>query len=166
MDDLHDEGEAGSEKPGFDRRDLLKKGAIGAGAAGVVWAAPKIEGLSLRPDYASAGTSGPGNDTPNIPSDLQFDHNSLSSGGPFTATSANETVNYNSNNIGPIQDGSTVDTTLSIISTTTPGTITSVNFNPFDDGSYGGTFTPNGSNAQWSVVDVDGAIMHVTMHFN
>ena len=50
--------------PGFDRRNLMKKGAAAVGAAGVVWAAPKIEGLSLRPDYASAGTRGPGNDTP------------------------------------------------------------------------------------------------------
>ena len=38
------------------RRDLLKKGAVGATVAGVVWQAPKVRGLSLRPDYAAAGT--------------------------------------------------------------------------------------------------------------
>jgi hypothetical protein len=38
------------------RRDALKKAAIGAGIAGAVWSAPRIEGLSLVPDYAAAGT--------------------------------------------------------------------------------------------------------------
>lgn len=36
------------------RRGLLKKAAVGAATAGVVWTAPRIEGLSLRPDYAAA----------------------------------------------------------------------------------------------------------------
>jgi hypothetical protein len=40
---------------GVSRRDLIKKGAIGTGAAvGIAWAAPKIEGLSLQPAYAAA----------------------------------------------------------------------------------------------------------------
>jgi hypothetical protein len=42
------------------RRDALKKAAIGAGIAGAVWSAPRIEGLSLVPDYAAAGTIPPG----------------------------------------------------------------------------------------------------------
>jgi hypothetical protein len=40
----------------LDRRDLLKKGAVGVGVVGVVWAAPHIQRLSLRPDYASAAS--------------------------------------------------------------------------------------------------------------
>lgn len=38
------------------RRDLLRKAAVGFGVAAGVWVAPKIEGLSLTPDYAAAGT--------------------------------------------------------------------------------------------------------------
>jgi hypothetical protein len=38
------------------RRNALKKAAVGAGVAGAVWVAPKIDGLSIVPDYASAGT--------------------------------------------------------------------------------------------------------------
>lgn len=39
------------------RRDALKKAALGGAAAAAVWSAPKIEGLSVVPDYASAGTN-------------------------------------------------------------------------------------------------------------
>lgn len=48
-----------SEKSGIDRRAAIKKGVIGSAIVGVAWSAPKVEGLSLRPDYASAA-SGPG----------------------------------------------------------------------------------------------------------
>ncbi|MGH9028067.1 MAG: twin-arginine translocation signal domain-containing protein [Acidimicrobiales bacterium] len=53
------EGVEESTKEPFrlDRRDLLKKGAIGAAAVGVVWAAPEIIGLTTAPAYAQ-GTSG------------------------------------------------------------------------------------------------------------
>lgn len=34
----------------------MKKAAVGATAAGIVWSAPKVEGFSLRPDYAAAGS--------------------------------------------------------------------------------------------------------------
>jgi len=40
------------------RRDLLKKGAMGAGVVGVVWAAPAIEGLTLSPAYGVAASGG------------------------------------------------------------------------------------------------------------
>lgn len=40
----------------MDRRAALKKAAVAAGTAGAVWAAPRIEGLSITPDYAAAGT--------------------------------------------------------------------------------------------------------------
>ncbi len=43
---------------GTSRRDALKKGAAFVGTAGVVWSAPRVEGLSLRPNYAAA-SSGP-----------------------------------------------------------------------------------------------------------
>jgi len=39
------------------RRDAIKKAAAAAATAGLVWSAPRIEGLSLRPNYASAGSA-------------------------------------------------------------------------------------------------------------
>lgn len=45
----------GSER--MARRDALKKAATGAAVAGAVWAGPRVEGLSLAPDYAAAGTA-------------------------------------------------------------------------------------------------------------
>lgn len=39
------------------RREALKKAAVGAATVGAVWAGPRIEGLSLVPDYAAAGTA-------------------------------------------------------------------------------------------------------------
>lgn len=39
------------------RREALKKAATGAAVAGAVWAGPRVEGLSLAPDYAAAGTA-------------------------------------------------------------------------------------------------------------
>jgi len=38
------------------RRDAIKKAAAAAATAGVVWTAPRIEGLSLRPNYAAASS--------------------------------------------------------------------------------------------------------------
>lgn len=50
----------GEETPStLDRRKLLKRGAFAAGVAGAAWAAPRVEGLSLRPDYAAAATNNP-----------------------------------------------------------------------------------------------------------
>jgi hypothetical protein len=40
------------------RRDALKKAAVGAGVAGIVWTAPRIADLSLAPDYAAASSGG------------------------------------------------------------------------------------------------------------
>jgi hypothetical protein len=40
------------------RRDALKKAAVGAGVAGIVWSAPKIADLSLAPDFAAAASGG------------------------------------------------------------------------------------------------------------
>lgn len=40
----------------IDRRSAMKKAAAAAAAAGAVWSAPRIDGLSLVPDYAAAGT--------------------------------------------------------------------------------------------------------------
>ena len=44
----------------LSRRDAIRKAIIGGGVAATVWSAPKIEGFSVAPDYASAasGTSG------------------------------------------------------------------------------------------------------------
>lgn len=41
----------------IDRRTAIKKAALGAATAGVVWTAPRIEGLTLRPNYAAAGSA-------------------------------------------------------------------------------------------------------------
>jgi hypothetical protein len=67
---------------GIDRRNLMRKAALGAAVTGAVWAAPKIEGLSLRPDYASAGSTGGGGDNP-APALFDFKVQ-LSSGAAFT----------------------------------------------------------------------------------
>jgi len=56
---------------GLGRRDVLKRGAIGAGVMGVVWASPVIEGLSLRPDYAAAASGRQGN--PHCTADYKSD---------------------------------------------------------------------------------------------
>ena len=50
----HDQERGGA----LNRRDLLKKTAVGAAAAGVVWSAPRVEGLSMRPSYAAASSAG------------------------------------------------------------------------------------------------------------
>jgi len=42
----------------LNRRAAIKKATTGAVVAGVVWNAPRIEGLALRPNYASAGSAG------------------------------------------------------------------------------------------------------------
>lgn len=38
------------------RRAIIKKAAAGAAVAGAAWMAPRVDGLSLVPDYASAAT--------------------------------------------------------------------------------------------------------------
>ena len=45
-----------AEHSAVSRRDALRKGAAAAAVTGVAWSAPRIEGLSLRPDYAAAQT--------------------------------------------------------------------------------------------------------------
>jgi hypothetical protein len=39
------------------RRDALKKAAAAGAVSAAVWAAPRVDGLSIAPDYASAGTN-------------------------------------------------------------------------------------------------------------
>jgi len=38
------------------RRDALRKAAAGAATAGIIWSAPRVEGLSMRPNYAGASS--------------------------------------------------------------------------------------------------------------
>lgn len=38
------------------RREAMRRAAAGAAVAGAAWAAPKVEGLSVLPDYAAAAT--------------------------------------------------------------------------------------------------------------
>ncbi|MCO5311826.1 MAG: hypothetical protein M9952_02690 [Microthrixaceae bacterium] len=63
------------------RRDALKKAAAGAAVGGVVWAAPRVEGLSLVPNYASAGTATAG------PITFVIESTSRSDGGGYYADS-------------------------------------------------------------------------------
>lgn len=48
------QAEGGGER--IARREALKKAIAGTTVAGAVWVAPKVEGLSVIPDYAAAGT--------------------------------------------------------------------------------------------------------------
>lgn len=41
------------------RRDFLRKTAVATGVTAATWAAPNIQGLSLRPDYAAAASCSP-----------------------------------------------------------------------------------------------------------
>ena len=60
---LEAESESESESEAGDgsqsRRDMLRKAAVGATTAGIVWSMPKIEGGSLVPDAAGAATYSP-----------------------------------------------------------------------------------------------------------
>lgn len=47
-----------TEDEGINRREAIRKTAIGAATAGVIWSAPQVKGLHLRPAYAAAA-SGP-----------------------------------------------------------------------------------------------------------
>jgi hypothetical protein len=51
----------------ISRRDALKKGAIGAGVIGVVWSAPVIEGLAIRPAYGAVAS---GQQSPHCTADV------------------------------------------------------------------------------------------------
>ncbi|MBI2704887.1 MAG: hypothetical protein HYX32_06310 [Actinobacteria bacterium] len=92
MDDIDGEAapseDAGNEDPstehtGVDRRDLLRKTVVGAGVAGLVWSAPRIEGLSVRPDYAAAA-SHPTDTDPSQPFDQSFPMDTTGTPGPYT----------------------------------------------------------------------------------
>lgn len=50
-------GASSSDAAQAARRDTLKKAAAAAGVAAATWVAPRIDGLSIRPDYAAAGTA-------------------------------------------------------------------------------------------------------------
>lgn len=54
--DGSDEAPADGATGGIDRRSAIKKMVVGGAVAGVAWAAPRVEGLSLRQDYAAAGS--------------------------------------------------------------------------------------------------------------
>jgi hypothetical protein len=47
-----------SDSAELDRRAALKKAAAAAAGAGAVWTAPKVQGLSLSPNFAAAGGAG------------------------------------------------------------------------------------------------------------
>lgn len=50
----------------ISRRSALRKAAAGAAVAGAVWAAPRVEGLSIVPDYAAAASGSVGALTLNL----------------------------------------------------------------------------------------------------
>ena len=55
-----EEGVESADESGIERRmarrEALKRAAAGGAVGGAVWVAPKVEGLSLVPNYAAAGT--------------------------------------------------------------------------------------------------------------
>ena len=57
----------------MNRRAMLKKAAVGASAAGLVWSAPRVEGLSLRPNYAAAASGA----VTSVVFDLRFNSTSV-----------------------------------------------------------------------------------------
>ena len=56
----HDGRDDGAEEPVSDaladRRKVIKRAAAGAAVAGAAWMAPRVQGLSLLPDFAAAST--------------------------------------------------------------------------------------------------------------
>ena len=50
-------GELESGDSGSSRRNALRKAAVASGVAAAAWVAPRVDGLSVRPDYAAAGTA-------------------------------------------------------------------------------------------------------------
>lgn len=51
-----DESSERTQPDEFARREALKKAAAAGAVGGAIWAGPRIAGLSITPDYASAGT--------------------------------------------------------------------------------------------------------------
>lgn len=54
--DVPVDGSGRADEEVVARRSAMKKAAAGAAAAGALWAAPRVEGLSLVPDFAEAAT--------------------------------------------------------------------------------------------------------------
>lgn len=48
--------DAGQDAARHSRRDAMKKAALASSAAAVVWAAPRVEGFRVAPDYAAAAS--------------------------------------------------------------------------------------------------------------
>jgi hypothetical protein len=87
--------DAASRVPAPGRRDALKKGAAAAAVGAVAWSAPRIEGLSVVPDYASAGT----NTTPVIT--FHLDGNGPGLAGYVNYMNAGASPAYTINQNGP-----------------------------------------------------------------
>ncbi len=138
------------DETGVDRRAALKKGLAAAGAAGVVWAAPKVDGLSLRPAYAQAQTRGPGNDLP--PGGQNFVGN-FSMGSRFSSYTGNLALGTRGTASFQVQQawsfsGGPVTETVTLISAPAGCAMQIVNFNTpvsadADGGWAPGTKTEN-----------------------
>jgi hypothetical protein len=162
----------GSSKE-IDRRSALKKAAVAAGAAGVVWAAPKVEGLSLRPAYASAGTQGPGNDFP--PGGQNFTGNFGFSGNYNMVLGQQGSANFNLS-MPFVNSGSPVTETVTLVSAPPGCTMQLVNFNAPVSADADGTWGPGVKNETANVAqqvfnvtggfpsDPTGASASVTFH--
>ena len=82
-----------------NRREALKKAAVASAVAGTLWAAPRVEGFSLLPDYAAAGTATPtgvrlqfNSPGPNIGGDV-FSANPYTTGTPSITVTGSGTTN-------------------------------------------------------------------------
>jgi hypothetical protein len=129
-----DDPSASSER--IDRRQAIKKSIAGAAAAGVVWSAPRIEGLSLRPNYAAAASV--------TSSTLAFDYSSLSIRNNSSLNCMGDifaSAFLGSINIGLTVPGGTV--TINAVDGSPPLNATSVLNSPASVASYFGSEMPN-----------------------
>jgi hypothetical protein len=141
------EANDGSSKE-IDRRSALKKAAVAAGAAGVVWAAPKVEGLSLRPAYASAGTQGPGNDFP--PGGQNFTGNFGFSGNYNMVLGNHGSANFNLSTAFS-GSGAPYTETVTLVSSPAGCSMLLVNFNAPTSADADGTWGPGVKNENANV---------------
>jgi hypothetical protein len=66
----------------IDRRSAIKKAVAGAAITGVAWSAPRVEGLSLRPNYAAAASATVFTGTVDLPDSTSCGQSSVNTGLP------------------------------------------------------------------------------------
>lgn len=140
----HDgEQEDALESDGTTRRDALKKAAVAAAAAGATFFAPRVEGLSLVPDIAAAGT---------VPSGTTVVSNWNAVPGPFTTDWMTPGGNAQSKNY-PTPGGTvtvTINGNQADSGANIPVTLTFPGFDPPFNRLCGGNFNFRGRNSNFN----------------